>query len=100
MNISLCFMTLLLKNKQNMLKKRQSWSNFAAGKENSQLCMLQLLQACTKAHHSLPSQTKTTAFISAFRQLELSLIDKISERQVLTGNPTSISLTQMQGKQT
>lgn len=72
----------------------------AAGKDNSQLSILQLLQVYAKAHHSLSSLSKTTAFISAFRQLELSQIDKISKRQVLTGNPTFISLTQMQGKQT
>lgn len=75
-------------------------SDSAAGKDNSQLCTLQLLQNYAKAYHSLSSHSKTTAFISAFRQLDLSKIDKISERQVLAGDPTFISLTQMQGKQT
>lgn len=75
-------------------------SDSAAGKDKSQLCILQLLEAYAKAHHSLSSHSKTTAFISAFRQLELSQIDKLSERQVLAGDRTFISLTQMQGKQT
>lgn len=47
MNISLCFMTLLLKRRAKDVKKEltisKCCSNFAAGKENSQLCMLQLL---------------------------------------------------------
>lgn len=98
--MSFCFMTPLLKKNQEMLKKDELTigklcSNSAAGKDNRQLCMLQLLQACTKAHHSL-----TTAFISAFRRLERSQIDKILERQVLAGKPSFISLTQMLAKQT
>lgn len=75
-------------------------SDSTAGKDKSQLCILQLLQAYTKAHRSLSSHSKTTAFISAFRQLELSQIDKILERQALAGDQTFLSLTQMQGKQT
>lgn len=75
-------------------------SDSAADKDNSQLCILQLLQAYAKAHRSVSSHSNTTAFISAFRQLQLSQIDKISERQVLAGDPTFISLTQMQDKQT
>lgn len=41
--------------KKDELTMGKFCSNPAAGKDNRQLCMLQLLRACTKAHHSLSS---------------------------------------------
>lgn len=61
-----CYDTVAEKQPKDVKKDKLTISkccfNFAAGKDNSQLCMLQLLQAYTKAHHSLSSETKTHCF--------------------------------------
>lgn len=58
-NFLLFYDTVAEKEPRNVKKDKLTigklCSNSAAGKDNRQLCMLQLLQACTKAHHSLSS---------------------------------------------
>lgn len=57
--MSFCFDTVAEKEprdvKQDELTIGKLCSNSAAGKDNRRLCMLQLLQTCTKARHSLSS---------------------------------------------
>lgn len=72
--MSLCIMTLLLKKNQDTLKKDKGTigklcSSSAAGKDNRQLSMLQLLQACTKARHSLSSHHRFYISLQAARAL-------------------------------
>lgn len=102
MNMS--FMTPLLKKNQKTLKKmsRQqvSFSPTLLVKITGSYERCSCCRPAPKFATALSSQTKTTAFISAFRRLQLSQIDKILERQVLAGDLTFTSLTQMQGNQT